>query len=137
MPFNKRIWIAGTLICILYWFTWHGYQDNVYTQFKTDIALRHAIDYGLLVAVFAVGWLGLTKHHQKWLLALWIVCYTIVLATLAVFGLIDITTSVLKNASFRDLLTGLRYFFNSPVPYGVLLFFGRRVHRHNAFSEES
>lgn len=124
--FKSRVWIAATIICLLYWGTWHGYEDDPETQFKANTTIRHLINYSLLLAVAFTGWYGWKKHTQPWVLKLWIFIYTVVILSLSFFGLLDIYFGI-SNLSFRNMISNLRLFFTSPVPFGILIFFAKRA----------
>jgi len=123
--FKPRVWIAATIICLLYWGTWHGYTDNPETQFKANTLLRHAIDFLLLLGVALTGFYGWKNHHQSWILKLWVLIYSVVIFSISFLGLVDIYLGI-HNLSFRNLLSNLRLFFTSPVPFGVLIFFAKK-----------
>jgi CDP-diglyceride synthetase len=123
--FKCRVWIAAAIICLLYWGTWHGYTDDPKTQFKANTVLRHAIDFMLLISVALTGWYGWKKHWQPWILQLWIFIYAVVILSIGALGAIDMYLGI-HNLSFRNMLSNLRLFFTSPVPFGVLVFFAKK-----------
>lgn len=124
--FKPRVWVAATIICLLYWGTWHSYHDDPEIQFKTNTTLRHIINYSLLLAVALTGVYGWKNHFQPWVLKLWIFIYAVVIFFLSFFGILDIFFGI-SNLSFRNLIANLRLFFTCPVPYGVLIFFAKRA----------
>ena len=125
--FKRRIWIAAVIICLLYWATWHGYTDDPKTNFKANPVIRHSIDYLLLITVAFTGWWGWNNHHQQWVKHLWVFIYLVIITSIGAFGVIDHFFTV-EDLSVRNLLSGLRLFFNSPVPYGILIYFAKRSH---------
>jgi hypothetical protein len=122
---NRKIWIGMIVISVLYLSTWHSYEDNYRTNFKADPLIRHTINFGLLMLVAITGWLVWKKHPHRWTLPLWSFIYTVVIALCIAFGLADLMVS-LSNESLRSMISGLRIFFTSPVPYGIMIFFSKR-----------
>jgi hypothetical protein len=120
--FKPRVWIAAVIICLLYWATWHSYHDDPTIHYTTNPLLRHGINFGLLLSVAITGVYGWSKHHQPWIGKLWLFIYSVVLFIVILCGGLDVVAR-LENPSFRNMLSGLRLFFTSPVPYGVLVYF--------------
>ncbi|WP_147204008.1 hypothetical protein [Segetibacter aerophilus] len=123
--FKHRVWIVAIIICLLYWATWHGYHDNPDMNYKTNPLLRHGLNFGLLLAVALAGWYGWSKHHQQWTKNLWLFIYSCVIILVVLLGVVDVLARF-ENSSFRSMLSSLRLFFTSPVPYGVLMYLAKR-----------
>lgn len=123
-----RTWIAFVIICLLYWATWHKYHDDPKIHFKADLLLRHLLNYSLLVGVAITGWLGWKKHPDQWVCKLWVMVYAVFIICISALGVLDVTLGV-GSESFRNMLTGLRIFFTSPVPYGIMIYFAKKSYR--------
>jgi ABC-type uncharacterized transport system YnjBCD permease subunit len=124
MRHKNRVWIAGLLISLIYWCTWHSYHDNPQAHFNTNPFVRHGLNFFLLLLVGIIGWWGWKSHPDKWIKKLWVPIYAAILSFMIGTGIIDLLIRF-ESMSFRNLLSGLRLFFTSPVPFGVLLFLSR------------
>ena len=116
----KRIIVSFILIVIAYWFT---YQEVEGTKLLRIVkpALRNPFHSFLFVFVGLVGSFGLSAYRERWVRAIWNISY------LLVFFVIIITTILhhsfnIQNENFFLFTGSLRYFFTSPVPFGVLVF---------------
>jgi magnesium-transporting ATPase (P-type) len=121
---SSRVWISGILISLVYWATWHGYHDNPKYHFSTNPYIRHSLNFSLLLLVALVGWHGWRYHRQIWIKKLWVIIYVSIITFLLICGAFDLLFRF-ENMSTRSLLSGLRLFFTSPVPFGVLIFLSR------------
>ena len=122
MQHSRRVWIGCLIIILAYWCTYKGYESNYFASVKPIV--KHAINYGLLVIVTISGYWGFLKQRSKWLMQVWLFIYTIVLFFIAILGVVDLSSNI-TNLSFRDMITNLKMFFTSPVPYGVLMMLAR------------
>jgi len=116
----KRKWIAGIIILFLYFCT---YQESEGLKFLHGAKplVRHTVNFGLLLTVAGFGVYGLSREKQKWVRTIWIAIYFMIIGFMGVLGIVDLLY-YLDNLSFRNMVSFLRMFFTSPVPYGIVLF---------------
>jgi hypothetical protein len=77
---------------------------------------RQAAKFGVVLAVYASGTVGLGKLPQKWLLQLWHLIHTTLIAVLVGIGLWDFAVSTLPY-SFKRLGGSIHEFLISPLLY--------------------
>ncbi len=119
----RRKWIAGILITLTYWCSYQGFEGfQLFTKFKS--VYISALISSLLIVTGLLGVYAFWLSRQKWTLQVWIIVYsfvTLIVGTLSVSWLFF----KIKNYNLLDFMSGLRMFFTSPVPYGVILFLER------------
>ena len=77
---------------------------------------RQVSKFGVVLAVYAVGTIGLGKLPQKWLLQLWHLIHTTLIAVLLCIGFWDFIISALPY-SFKRLAGSIHEFLISPLLY--------------------
>lgn len=130
----KRKWIAGILITLTYWCSYQGFEGfQLFTKFKSIYI--SAVISSLLIVTGLLGVYGFWLNRQKWTLQIWIIAYSIV--TLIV-GALSVSWYFLKikNSNLLDFMSGLRMFFTSPVPYGIVLFLERFTSGSSFYSRQ-
>lgn len=120
---TKRKWIAGILITLTYWCSYQGFEGfQLFTKFKS--VYISALISSLLVVTGLLGVYGFWLNRQKWTLQVWIIIYSIVTVIVGALS-VGWFFFKIKNYNLLDFMSGLRMFFTSPVPYGVILFLER------------
>ncbi len=116
----RRKWIAGILITLTYWCSYQGFEGfQLFSKFKS-IYISALISL-LLIVTGLLGVYAFWLSRQKWTLQVWIIVYsfvTLIVGTLSISWLFF----KIKNYNLLDFMSGLRMFFTSPVPYGIILF---------------
>jgi len=116
----RRKWIAGILITLTYWCSYQGFEGfRLFTKFGSIYI--SALISSLLVVTGLLGVYGFSLTRQKWTLPVWIITYSIATVIVGALSVIWVFLKI-KNSNLLDFMSGLRMFFTSPVPYGIILF---------------
>lgn len=121
----SRVWIGLIIIILIYGFAYQGYEglyyfNNASTQYK------HIINYALLLIVAMVGYWGWQNYKKTWVKQVWVLLYSAVITLITIIGIYDLIFYI-KNEGLREFLHGFRFFFISPLPFGLLLFLSRYI----------
>jgi hypothetical protein len=120
---SKKI-IGVALILLLWWFSMKAYDTGFF--YSISATLKHLINFGLLIAVFLVGYFVLTTTSNRSIIQLWVLMYAILISSLAVVGCIDLISKI-TTRSLRELIFDVRMFFVSPLPFLVMLLLTRWI----------
>jgi len=120
--FLKGRWVSLIAITLVYWLNYSSYEGM-----RLFIAIPapwgSIAVFMLLPVVAAIGYFGLMNSKNKWVISLWKLLYAA--AIIIVFGTgAFIMIAKPESQNLLEFVNGLRMFFTSPVPFGVLLFFG-------------
>ena len=127
MKFSKRVWTAFVLVVFVYWCTYMGVEGPSYLV-KVPLLVKHLINAGLLLVIATIGYIGWKKHPQQWILQLWTFYYVSIFLIMILVGSIDLLSHI-NQGSFRDMIANLKLFSLTPVPFGVLMFLGKRQYK--------
>jgi hypothetical protein len=120
---SKRIWFVAIAITLIYWCTYHGIEG---AKFLVTVKpfYKYVVNFMLLILVFGLGAYALSKLEPKWMVQTWFLVYAAVIGCILFFGLADLFLGV-KNINLRNFLFGIRMFFTSPLPFGIVLLLSR------------
>jgi CDP-diglyceride synthetase len=127
--FGKKIWLILIFIVAIYWCTYEGVGGSAF--FVENLPARHVLNYILLFSIALGGWCAWYDYPRQWIIKIWSVSYVIIIAGLTIFGIIDIVSKI-DNLNARVFISGLRLFFTSPLPYGILMFFAKRAEKFHS-----
>lgn len=114
---NKwRIWLSLLIIVALSWIELQFFTESIGVE-ETKRKVAHLI---FLVAVGAVGYFAWAKHPVRWLKSVWLLGYSVALVLILGVGLIQMQFQIFGTA-FLDEIHHIRVFFNSPLPFIMLL----------------
>jgi hypothetical protein len=116
MQNKSRIWISLLIIVALSWIELQFFTESIGVE-ETKRKVAHM---AFLVAVGAVGYFAWVKHPVRWLRSVWLLGYTVALLLIVVVGVIQMQFQVFGTA-FLDEIHHIRVFFNSPLPFIMLL----------------
>ena len=120
---NKKTFVAFILICFITLLTYQAFEGYRFLTGQPQF-LKHIFNIGFLVAVAGIGYYSLRQLQEKWMSKLWIFLYAVVAIILVVFGMIDVIFK-LQTQNLRNLLSGLKMFFCSPLPFLMVLFLSK------------
>ncbi|RYD56511.1 MAG: hypothetical protein EOP56_12515 [Sphingobacteriales bacterium] len=124
---NKaRLWISLLIIVVLSWIELQFFTESVgVEEMKRKVA--HIL---FLLAVGAVGYFAWAKHPVQWIKSVWLLGYAVALVIILGVGIIQWKFGVFGTA-FLDEIHHIRLFFNSPLPFIMLLAAPKRFKKEN------
>jgi hypothetical protein len=120
---NKRTIVAFISICFITLLTYQAFEGYRFLTGKPQL-VKHIFNIGFLLAVAAIGYYSLNRFPEKWIVKIWTFLYLAVIAFLLLFGVIDVLFH-LQIQNVRNMLSGIKMFFCSPLPFLLLIFLSK------------
>lgn len=133
--FPRRVWIALLVIILLFWSGYQFVYDNRAVSVSIPKYIKYGVHFCLLLSIGLAGLYGWYKYRYGWITMLWKNVYIIAIALIGGLGLIDFLFRT--PASFTEFIVNLKWFFASPVPYGIMMLLARYVQLNKMEKQEA
>jgi hypothetical protein len=117
MKRKQIFWLIFLLVTILSWIDNQYFTEGLSLQ-RPDLTrqIGHLI---VLILIIPVGYIGWNTLTEKWPRNTWTYSYLFILVLIGSAGLIQLKTHFFTTA-YLDMISSIRQFFCSPMPYFII-----------------
>jgi glucan phosphoethanolaminetransferase (alkaline phosphatase superfamily) len=121
-----RAIIALVLMILINWVGyWYIYERADHLDPLKQRSLKYVLYFLWLGVICIVGYWSMKGFQIKWIQKIWIILYAIIIILLLMAGVIDHWIGI-TSADVRDLISVIKAFFQSPMPFVVCWFLATR-----------
>ncbi len=115
MQSKVRVWVSLVVIIVLSWLELHFFTEaSGVAAFTRQLA--HIV---FILGIMAVGYWAWSGNRVPWLKKVWLLAYASVLMLIITVGILN--QFLHFSINFLDEIRLIRVFFNSPLPYIMLM----------------
>ena len=120
---KSKTLLAFLFITGISWLTYQAFEGSRFLKDQSQF-IKHSVNIFFLLAVFSAGYFAFSFYKQTWIRTIWLLLYSLIIAILLLFGFFDLLLTI-KAQNIRNMLSGLKMFFCSPLPFVLLIFLSK------------
>jgi hypothetical protein len=126
MKHKLIFWLIFITVTLLSWIDNQYFTEGLALQ-QTDLnrQIGHIV---ILTLIIPIGYIGWKTYPEKWPRSTWLYSYLFILVLIGTAGLIQLKTKYFTT-SFLDMISSIRQFFCSPMPYFIIYLLHRVANR--------